>query len=115
MSSVIKMDVPESCAACKLSYLKEQPEGHYDRMCPLLQHEVSDYDLIRPVDCWFKQRLPEDYGNLVDIDHFIAKIDSHVGASTFVDQLAYLGLKKLLESAPIIIAAETEEGDLPDD
>ena len=53
MSSVIKMDIPESCAACKLSFLLEQPEGHYERICPLLQHEVSDYNEGRPKDCWF--------------------------------------------------------------
>lgn len=115
MSSVIKMDVPESCAACKLSFLAEQPEGHYDRICPLLQREVDDYELIRPADCWFVQRIPKEHGNLINIDRFIEVIANHAKSSTILDQIAYLGLKELLELAPVIIAAETEESDQPDD
>lgn len=71
MSSVIKMNVPESCAACKLSFLAEQPEGHYDRICPLLQHEVSDYDETCPEDCWFMEQLPREHGPLIDADEVI--------------------------------------------
>lgn len=109
MSSVIKMDVPQSCAACKLSYLKEQPEGHYDRICPLLQFDVSVYNNGRPADCWFMKQLPKNHGNLKDIDAFIKTMDRNMDMPTLIDQLAFIGLVKLLDLSPTIIEAEPDD------
>ena len=115
MSSVIKMDVPESCAACKLSYLKEQPEGHYDRICPLLQHEVSDYDDTCPEDCWFMEQLPREHGPLIDADEIIKsftgtqeEIASYKEENEFVadiTEMIAVIVRDSIRNEPIIVGA----------
>lgn len=119
MSSVIKMDVPESCAACKLSYLKEQPEGHYDRMCPLLQHEVSDYDETCPEDCWFMEQLPREHGPLIDADELIKsftgtqeEIASYKAEDELIAELTEniaVIVRDSIRSAPIIVGARESQ------
>lgn len=66
MSSIIAIDIPDSCAECPLSWLMEGPVGKYTRYCPLLHHYVDKYNDTRSPGCRFKTQLPKKHGDLID-------------------------------------------------
>ena len=57
--------IPDSCAACKSSYLIEK-NNHFTRYCPMIQQDVSDHDDDRPDNCFFLKQLPDKHGDLID-------------------------------------------------
>lgn len=78
MSSVIKMDVPESCAACKLSYLQEVRKGKFIRMCMPLQCDVTCFNKCRHLDCLFMNDLKDIHNRVVDLDDFFEVLKSSI-------------------------------------
>ena len=57
--------IPDSCAACRESWLIEQ-NNHFTRYCPMIQQDVSDHDDDRPDNCFFLKQLPDKHGDLID-------------------------------------------------
>ena len=64
--------IPDSCAACRASYLIEQANGQFTRYCPMTQQDVSNHDDDRPDNCFFLKQLPDKHGDLIDRDDLIA-------------------------------------------
>ena len=72
------MDVPESCAACKLSYLQEIKQGKFIRMCMPLQCDVTYCNKFRHPDCLFMNNLKDIHNRIVDLKVFFEALENSI-------------------------------------